>query len=498
MERLPTKTSWLSILDKILLAVTALLTLVLFVYGINYKLSVMSADTMHVYNMVFDIFTLGNLKGMFIPSNPFYFPDVLVGAPIFIITRNLYAFHAMYFCVVFLAFFLLLARGLKFHRTQQLLFAAFCTVEMIKFTFDSYFYPNHHFGAFLVVLYCIVAISTQRHLWFLPVVVLAGVYSDAFLVPWLLAPLAIYAAVLLFNKFYKSLGPIAVCIAAGVAGHFLHTQEVSLLGEIHPQFIKKPVLAANFSEWKSNFQLVAEATGYLLRKNAPLVLIVVGISLLGFQLARKRWQDHYDFRLAVLCLASVVSTIGFLLVTKIFIDTSNLRYAMPAIWLPIIYFFYCYPQFPKIAQRALILFLIVCQITVLSSYVTAKQSFIAEVDKKELCVKEFIDSHPIELAIGDYWHAKLYQFTVGLPIVPVEQDLTYNGFATNKYWYLEAAQTSPLNLVFINGLDREKATAAFGSPTDVQKCGETEMWFFASGVLSPQFSQDLYLQIRQK
>lgn len=487
----------LSTMDKMLVGAIGVLTVVLLGYGLIYKLAVMSADTMHIYTVAADIFRYGHLRGVFFPASPFYFPDIVLSLPVYAFFSNLYTFHAVYFVVLFAAFLLLLYKGLKFSKLQLLLLSALSSIEMIKFTFDSYFYPNHHFGAFVVLLYCFIAIAFSKHRFVVPIILLITVFSDAFCLPWILLPLALYAGGLMLQKSYREAGYIGVCLLMGGLGHLLHLQELSLLGEIHPSMIKASVFPQSMEEFTKNAQLFFEAGGYLMRKNAPLVLILCGLGLMGKALWKKWRLVEPTQRLTFLFLASSLVTMAFLFFTKILIDLSNLRYAMPFIWLPIIYFFYCFPTFPLIIRRMFLVFLLVCQITVLSSYVSAKQTFISTTNARHHCVQEFVTKHRVELAMGDYWNGKLYQFLTDTPTVPVDAELNYYAFATNKNWYVEPVRTRRLRLIFTNNLNAGKISNTFGPPSKTHNCDEIEMWLYEEGAYNPGYLENLLLEIEK-
>lgn len=473
-----------------------LLSCILLVLGVAYKLSVMSADTMHIYTVASDIFNYASLDGMSFPGNPFYFPDVVLALPIYAVVRDLYLFHAVFFAIEFIILFTIIIYGLKFDWRSSLLLCTFWISEMIKFYFDSYFYPNHHFGALLVVVYAIIYLSRQRHTYFLPIVLFAAVYSDAFLVPWLLVPLCLFAIYLLFVKSIREAAYVSLCIVAGALGHLLHTREFSLLGEAHPELLQKPVVARTLSDFNHNFALVVESLKYLLGKNAPLILILAGLVLLAFKAFYYRRQNNFQGRLAFLFLCSALSTLVFIFSTTVFVDSSNLRYAIPFIWLPIIYFFYCYSKFPKLLQRLVVVVLIFTQVGVLKAYVQDRLPAMNAVEEKFICVENFINTHNIEFAVGDYWNAKIYQFTMNVPMAPLDPSLNYFALASNRKWYIDAVQARPLRLVIANDLKKEKIETTFGKPSLVHNCAETELWLYPEGVANKDFSLRLVHQMR--
>lgn len=332
----------------------------LFQPAANYGRAMLNYRTLHNSDAAFillfyrDLLARGRVDGWDLPTNPYFFPDMLLMVPIDLLTNNTNLTVNLFAALQLLltgAGFVLLQRELfgKARIPQSLTLLAFTLCVLLIASGEHLFYysalmPSHHFGVLVVVPFATIAMlralqaNKRANVLLFALTFLTSLSDFLYIIQFVLP--AFFALLLWWQRLQMSwkrlLGVSGMLLFSAAAGHWLRqllvsVQKFRIYVNIDHQTRQQSL--ADFGAWL--VELAADDPFFAIFWLTSLVALVITL-VNGIRAQTVDVGKRYTLPLvATLLMASGAASVAAMLASGNFENSASSRYILSAIYLPL-------------------------------------------------------------------------------------------------------------------------------------------------------------------
>lgn len=470
-------------IEKHSLILSIIIIVLLFITGIIKNLSSLHSDSLYALFFSNDILDSNiSLSGWTIPSHPYIFPDILVFTIVNMIFDSILLKYLLYYIIIYsfyLVIIYLINKRTKIESYKWLLFFLWEAIRLHVWYGGYEFIPGHHFS---MVIYSLILFLTStyklsvKNITVIILISITGAFSDTLFITYAFVPALLY---FIFNSKSneKIIRPLSLVTGTAIG--------------ILLKYTIVPVIGLSFVKHAWSLDLVTP--GYFITINLRMFkeffimfflkppfegFIIIIFFIYYFITLKDRIRNKtFSVSLSDYIVFSITVSFFAMLFGCRYEDISSIRYALPLIFMPLIYVVFNFVKrkwFPFI-----LIFLFILSIGTLiydSAYFKIPTSDLSPYPDIEKTIN-FLDEKGLEFGSAEYWYAKkVMAFDKKLLIMQITNEAEYNTIISNKNRFNEL-KPEDSQFVILNNLDENKIHLKFSNLHNVIQFGEIKILY---------------------